>query len=68
MKQYLKILMHKLAGFLENGLLGIICLHEMDISPMETCHFLPTSYPGEEEARMIASVAHLKQVEDISWD
>lgn len=68
MKQYLKILIHKIAQLLEEGLLGIICLHKMGIPPIETVHLLHIIHPGQEEVRMLASITYLKQEGNGSWN
>ena len=63
MKQLLNRLINKILASIKHALLGIICLHEMGISPSEADNFLHVrqieSSLGKEEKGQMARIAHL---------
>ena len=60
MSRLLNMLANKMLGFAENAVLGIICLHEMGLSPREYDSIFHFTHPGQEEARLMAGIVRLK--------
>ena len=58
---------HKLMSKLWDSILSLICLYEMDTTPVETDAFLGIVDPGNEEARYMVGLARLKNMDEVAY-